>query len=163
MQGGGETSDTGRLTQHVNAWEQNTKKTNAELRIVVDKVGTLETNAWRRQQEQFLVKGNVSFQTGGRIVFCVGTLLYDYLIERVKNANLRNLRAFNWSLALLAFMEDPAPPKKPGPIPLVMDPKRQLFTNYPTFVQVLTNQGDPNPDMFRGDFVDLSGGPQRVV
>ncbi|HAW3252166.1 TPA: hypothetical protein JLS05_004594, partial [Escherichia coli] len=71
MQGGGETSSTGAITRHIATWADLEIPTNEILRRPVA-ANTIETNAWRRQQEQFLVKGNVVDQTGGKIVFAVG-------------------------------------------------------------------------------------------
>lgn len=162
MQGGGETSQTGNISSHVGSWENNPTRTNEILSHGVSGPGAIVTNAWRRQQEQFIVKGNIAIQTGGGLVFCVGTLLYDYLWTRVKDATLRNLRNHNWSLALIGICEDNISPTSPGAIPLKIDTSRLLFTNYPTFVDVLTNQGDPCEDLFVGDFDVLDGSTVSV-
>ncbi|MDD9338072.1 MAG: NotI family restriction endonuclease [Providencia heimbachae] len=154
MQGGGETSSTGAITRHIAVWSALVSPTNEFLRQRVT-ASPIETNAWRRQQEQFLVKGNVVDQTGGKIVFAVGTLLYDYLHKRFKNANLRDLKAHNWTLCILAFKEDTDQEPKPGPIPLVIDKTKTLFTNYSTFVRFLTDQGAPRPELFEGEFLCL--------
>jgi hypothetical protein len=157
MQGGGETSNTGNLTEHMREWAQRTNRDNAFLRATTD-ASTLETNAWRRQQEQFIVKGNIAMKTwkGYGIAFCVGTLLYDYLLNKLANSNLPNLREHNWTLALIAIKENTEQPSQPGPISICVDETRMLFTNYQTFVQALINQGEPSPEAFRGDFIDLN-------
>ena len=104
MQGGGETSNTGAQTRHIRNWRDNNLRTNALLREETA-ASTLETNAWRRQQEQFIVKGNIAMKTwkGYGIAFCVGTLLFDYLMDKLRNANLPDLRRHNWTLALIAI------------------------------------------------------------
>jgi hypothetical protein len=166
MQGGGETTNTGVLTQHVDAWEQRGIVDNDLLAKTVPSVSTLETNAWRRQQEQFLVKGNVAMMTGGRMVFCVGTKIYDYLMSRFREGILSDLRYANWSLALITFEEDKTatpPPNTPiNAVQLRIDPRRTLFTNYNTFVQVLTNQASPCSDIFTGSFRDLNSNPHSI-
>jgi hypothetical protein len=156
MQGGGETSDTGCITRHIDTWERQQNRTNVFLTQEV-KAGTIETNAWRRQQEQFIVKGNIASQTGGAIVFCVGSPLYDYLWQRVSAARLNDLRHHNWSMCLICFEEDKKNQPQPGPIPLKINSSKALFTNYITFVQTLINQGDPYPAMFAGIFETLDG------
>jgi len=156
MQGGGETNKTGSITEHVDNWSANANPTNVFLREYVN-AGTIETNAWRRQQEQFLVKGNIVNQTGGKIVFAIGGLIYDYLYPRVSRANLRDLREHNWTLCLLGISEDKSSSPVPGPIPLAIDEDRLLFTNYATFVRTLTDQGGPEPSIFKGDFISLTG------
>ncbi|WP_417820751.1 hypothetical protein [Terasakiella sp.] len=161
MQGGGETSSTGAITRHLAKWAKQTPITNEFLRIPV-KANTIETNAWRRQQEQFLVKGNVVNQTGGKLVFAVGNALFDYLEKRFKNASFRDLRDYNWTLCILAFVEDTSSPPVSGQIPLKIDKARILFTNYGTFVRFLTDQGGPNPEMFDGEFIMLDGNIKTI-
>ena len=156
MQGGGETSSTGSITRHIDLWEAKKNKTNEFLSQEVS-AGTIETNAWRRQQEQFIVKGNIASQTGGGIVFCVGSPLYDYLWQRVSTARLNDLRNHNWSMCLICIIEDKNEDPKPGPIPLKINTEKVLFTNYITFVQTLINQGEPYPAMFAGTFETLDG------
>lgn len=156
MQGGGETSDTGQLTKQVKTWKESDARSNHLLRAQTP-ASPLVTNAWRRQQEQFLVKGNIAMKTwkGLGIAFCVGTLLYDYLMDRLSSANLPDLKRYNWTLALIAIKEDTDVPAKPGPIPLKVDESRLLYTNYQTFVQALINQGEPSLDAFVGEFINL--------
>lgn len=158
MQGGGETTNTGELSRHITVWEDNAVVDNLMLRTPVHSVGTLETNAWRRQQEQFLVKGNIAVMTGGRMVFCVGRLLYDYLMKRFVDNLPRDLRTTNWSLAIIAFDEDKQKPiNKDGSIKFSIDSERVIFTNYGSFVQALTNQAKPSETLFNGEFMDFDG------
>lgn len=163
MQGGGETSNTGKQTAHITSWRNNPDRSNAILRSPTE-ASTLETNAWRRQQEQFIVKGNIAMKTwkGYGIAFCVGTLLYDYLMEKLTNANLPDLHDYNWTLALLAIKEDTSQQPQEGYIPLCVDEDRMLFTNYQTFVHALINQGTPSLEAFRGDFVNLNNESVRI-
>lgn len=156
MQGGGETSGTKAITNLVKAWEEDENRQNIHLTKQVS-ANPIETNAWRRQQEQFLVKGNVANQSSGKLVFAVGTLLYDYLNKRFSQANLRDLRDHEWTLCILTFKEDKSLPIESGPIPLTIDEDRLLFTNYNSFVQHLTNQGGPSPEIFSGTFENLMG------
>jgi len=154
MQGGGETTNTGQITERVNVWENDPSMYNSDLATNVSKAGTLVTNAWRRQQEQFLVKGNVVTQTGGRIVFAVGTLLFDYIYSRIARANLRQLQNHGWTLALISFRENGLNPD--NSVRLEIDHSRKLYTNYNTFVRTLTDQGAPCPELFDGPFIDIN-------
>jgi hypothetical protein len=159
IQGGGETASTEKLTAHLKEWANLPHPTNTYLTKGTNAT-PLVTNAWRRQQEQFLVKGSVAMLTGAKIAFCVGSMLYDYLIQRLTTVNLQDLKGDNWSLALLAFIEDRnvAPPAcAPNSIQFKIDPERTLYTNYFSFVQALTNQGAPQPRVFTGDYQDLNG------
>lgn len=157
MQGGGETTNTGAQTRHIRNWRENIHRTNSLLREETT-ASTLETNAWRRQQEQFIVKGNIAMKTwkGYGIAFCVGTLLFDYLKNKLQKANLPDLRRHNWTLALIAIKENTEHAPQQGPIPLCVDETRMLFTNYQTFVQALINQGEPSPEAFKGAFRNLN-------
>ncbi len=156
MQGGGETTNTGKLTDQVKLWKEMHAPCNEVLRGGTA-ASPLVTNAWRRQQEQFLVKGNIAMKTwkGLGLVFCVGTLLYDYLKKRLKDANLQDLKDYYWNLALIAIEEDKDNAPSEGPIPLRVDEGRMLFTNYQSFVQALINQGSPSVKAFEGDFITL--------
>lgn len=157
MQGGGETTNTGKLTEQVKQWKNLRMPNNAILRNGTS-ASPLVTNAWRRQQEQFLVKGNIAMKTwkGLGLVFCVGTLLYDYLMTRLKDANLQNLKDYYWNLALLGIEENKDLEPQNGPIPLRVDESRMLFTNYQSFVQALINQGAPTVSAFEGNFISLN-------
>ncbi len=157
MQGGGETTNTGVQTAHIQMWKRLNAYSNAILRQETQ-ASTLETNAWRRQQEQFIVKGNIAMKTwkGYGIAFCVGTLLYDYLMNKLASANLPDLREYNWTLAIITYKEDTSQPPQPGPIPLIVDESRLLYTNYQTFVQALINQGEPSLRAFKGSFINLN-------
>jgi hypothetical protein len=158
MQGGGETTSTGDLTKHITDWENG----KAILTDPVSKTAPLVTNAWRRQQEQFLIKGNTAMLTGGRIVFCIGSMIYDYLMPRLTNTTIfPSLKNANWTLALLTFIEDKSTNARksssaPNSIPLKIDPERSLFTNYGFFVQAITNQGTACNSIFEGPYIDLT-------
>lgn len=156
MQGGGETTNTGKITELIKRWMDNPERSNALLRSPTE-ASTLETNAWRRQQEQFIVKGNIAMKTwkGYGIAFCVGSILFDYLMDKLASANLPDLREYNWTLAMIGICEDSDAPVEPGSIPIKVDEKRMLFTNYQTFVQALINQGEPSLDAFKGRFINL--------
>lgn len=157
MQGGGETSQTKDISNHALEWSTNAHRSNDELARELSRPNSIETNAWRRQQEQFLVKGNIVNQTGGKIVFAIGTLIYDYLIPRIQHANLRDLKNHNWTLCIVGMKEKNLTPKEPGPIPIEVDTSRILYTNYSTFVRTLTDQGGPEPSIFEGKFTSLTG------
>ena len=162
MQGGGETSSTGEITRHIAAWADLEFPSNEVLRQPVA-ANTIETNAWRRQQEQFLVKGNVVDQTGGKIVFAVGSLLYDYLHRRFRNANLRDLTAHNWPRGILAVKVAMSDEPQAGASRGGFVAAKTLFTNYSTFVRFLTDQGAPRPELFEGSFLRLDNSTVTIM
>ena len=163
MQGGGETSQTGALTAQVANWEVEPSAASSfeTLMKPVTSVGTIEANAWRRQQEQFLYKGNGAVNSFGRLVFAVGSKLYDYLMNNLSSTSMQNLRGANWTLALVAISEADAETDEsfgtPNSVRLKVDEGRLLFTSYQKFVQALINQGGSDPEMFRGSFMRLDG------
>lgn len=159
MQGGGETSSTGEMTKCVKEWRRVYPHRNELLcRDSGPKARPLPNNAWKRQQDQFLVKGDVAMKTrkGLGMVFCVGTILYDYIIEKIRPEGIPDLKDYNWTLCLMGIKEDTSKEKVPGPVPVCVDQSRLLYTNYQTFVQALINRGEPTPDAFKGEFLDLN-------
>lgn len=167
MQGGGETTNTGILTAQIDKWDTDGISDNALLVQPVSTVAPLVTNAWRRQQEQFLVKGNVAMMTGARMVFCVGSMIYDYLLLRFRDGILVDLKDANWTLAIIAFEEDreavtPSSLSAPNSIPLKISEEKVIYTNYSSFVQVLTNQALPSIETFTGEYHDLFGSRFKV-
>lgn len=156
MQGGGETSSTGAITRHLELWSRSIPPSNTTLsqRLAAN---TIETNAWRRQQEQFIVKGNVAEKSDARMVFAVGAPLFDYLKKRFVSQNIE-VDDGSWTLCLIAFGEqDPPQPfphdhriyrYPPNPLAIGIDHERILFTKYADFLAVLTQQGEPCPEIF---------------
>lgn len=156
MQGGGETSKTGLLTRHIEEWEHQIARTNQGLRGLVSGVGILATNAWRRQQEQALVKSNVADKTPNvdGFVLCVGAYLYDYLNTKLDLDHLNCQPEGDWKVAIISFKEDNSKPIVDGPIPLVVDKVIKIPT-YVDFIGAITRQGKSTPEAFRGAFVGL--------
>jgi len=163
MQGGGETSNTQYLTAQVDTWEKaaSPRTMMSILETTVSEAATLETNAWRRQQEQFLYKGNVAVNSHGRLAFVVGTKLYDYLIKNIGIDTVLDLRKGNWTLAIIGVSEDrsttPSSWGTGSSVRLQVDQSRLLFTSYARFVQAIVNQGAVDDSLFKGAFVLLDG------
>ena len=60
---------------------------------------------------------------------------------------LKNLEGHNWSLALIGIKEDRSK-RDSKSIELMFDPNRRLFTNFHAFVRALTDQGEPELNLF---------------
>lgn len=167
MQGGGETSNTKPLTSLVMNWEKKVTRTNAELRLAIKDVGTLETNAWRRQQEQLLVKGSAAkttHQTYG-IALCVGQTLFDYIVNKIGKSQLDNIKKNPpdaWTLAIIPVVENPQGYKVGDSISLLPDAGNTLFLDYNEFVNLLVAQGGNSKDAFTGVFTDLNGNKVHI-
>jgi hypothetical protein len=152
MQGGGETTNTGKISRHLDTWA--TKNSNNKfLRQPISGAGTLVTNAWRRQQEQFLVKGDVAIKAGGRIVFAVGSLIYEYLYSRLNNPDFRSNKSLGWDLALLGFSEFDNSDSQS--LAFKINKEKTLYTTYNFFVKALTNQGEISPNFFKGEYKSI--------
>jgi hypothetical protein len=157
MQGGGETSNTKRMTEVVRNWEKLGDSTADSLRELQIPVAPIETNAWRRQQEQFLFKGSVVTRSGGRLVFAMGARLYDKVMNNLKAKPSEIPIAGGWTLALLGFIEDSEGVQCGDSLALSIDPERQLFTAFDSFVRSLTEQGEYDPNLFVGEFQTFDG------
>lgn len=156
MQGGGETSNTKTMSNHVREWERG--KTGIKIDDPISKVSSIETNAWRRQQEQFLFKGSVATKSNARLVFAVGARLYDKLISNLTSAPSPIPAAGGWTLAIIAFDEaknGQSAVGTAGSIQLAIDTSKTLFTDFGSFARALTDQGSFDPKLFQGEFRKL--------
>ena len=155
MQGGGETANTQRMTKLVRKWERRGDQDPDLLLNEAADVNPIETNAWRRQQEQFLIKGSVITRSSGKMAFAMGGRLYDKVMGNLTSPPRPIAVNGGWTLALLGFVETPSGVKTPDSLGLSIDPNRSLFTDYGAFARSLTDQGSYDPDLFQGDFVSL--------
>lgn len=158
MQGGGETSSTGGITNNVQAWEDaGAGRTNAMLSKVAPNSNAIETNAWRRQQEQFMVKGRVAVRSGGKLVFCIGELIFDYLQSKFTAHPPEDLRKGNWTLCLIAIKSAPVQGRADSSLEVGIDSTRTIFTDYESFVRAITSVGGVDQTLFAPPFMRLNG------
>ena len=156
MQGGGETSNTGDITKIVTDWaERGSRRRNSDLIRASNKASPIPANAWRRQQEQFMVKGRVAVRSGGRLVFCIGELLFDYLQSKISNTPPIDLSRGNWTLCLISIKTNPS--EAGLPLSISIDSSRTLFTDYDAFVRTITSVGGVDEDLFKPPFETLDG------
>lgn len=156
MQGGGETSNTGDITKIVTDWvELGGERRNYHLLKASNKASPIPANAWRRQQEQFMVKGRVAVRSGGRLVFCIGELLFDYLQSKIANSPPIDLSRGNWTLCLICIKTNPT--EAGSPLSVSIDNSRTLFTDYDAFVRTITSVGGVDEDLFKPPFETLDG------
>ncbi|NJN74714.1 MAG: hypothetical protein HC799_18950, partial [Limnothrix sp. RL_2_0] len=149
------------LTRHIDGWEKAGSKDPALLAKPCPKASPIVTNAWRRQQEQFFVKGNSALKSGGGIVFCLGSLIFDRLMLSTKQANLKNLKNKDWTLALIGFSENKESSHISTSLNIGIDQEKIFFTNYNDFALALIDQGVPSLETFSGEFITLAG--ERVI
>jgi len=151
VQGGGETSNTGTITRHVETWAASTPRTNSLLRQSLPRVGTIPNNAWKRQLEQILRKVALTEHFGGAVALAMGKILFDYVRGSVAAGG-----AFrpDWKIALLCIDEEPS--KQPGPIPLDMI-SESVFMTYEDFIEAIRNYPLP------ANIVSPFGGRYRTL
>lgn len=172
IQGGGETSNTGKLTAQIEKWADAPSRTNADLTESVKDVGTLETNAWRRQQEQLLVKGSAAKATKGEcgMALCVGEALFEYIIKKLGKRKLdpftENPPKEEWSLAIIPIIEakdtDPEAIYIGDSLALKPDREKVLYMDFDHFVNLLGTQGGKSSEAFKGNCLDLNGSQVQV-
>jgi len=154
MQGGGETSDTGNMTAHLVDWTFSANPTNTLLSSPIS-VGLIQTNAWRRLQEQILTKGSVAESSDYGFVACVSTHLFNLVKEKVNNfEGLEVVRESKWNTALVAYKEGEKPIID-GSIPLEID--RIVYMNYNALAKRLIDRGEADLDAFSGTWWKLTG------
>jgi hypothetical protein len=161
MQGGGETSDTGNMTEQLKEWTRSELPTNEILSRPLD-VGFIQTNAWRRLQEQLLTKGSVAVSSGYGFVACIGTHVFDQVEEKLNGFDdIRTSKEPGaWDTALIAYSEDKSPAAKEivkNAIPLKIDQDRILYTTYKALATKLIDRGVPIPEIFNGPWLKLTG------
>ncbi len=158
IQGGGETSNTGVMTRTVISWTNSNQPDNQSLSAPLKKVGLIQTNAWRRLQEQLLAKASVASVTGYGFVACVGTILFDYVSGKLNNfSGIGVSKNSNWDIAIIAYCQDAALPVRNGPIPLKIDQSRILYTTFNQLATLLIGRGSNDPEAFSGDYRTLTG------
>ncbi len=157
MQGGGETSNTGDMTARLAQWSLLANPTNAFLSKPIS-VGLIQTNAWRRLQEQILTKGSVAKASGNGLVACVGTHVFDQVSEKLNNfAGLSIPKTETWDTAIIAYSEDTSGARIGDAIPLKIDSSRRIYTRYQDLAKRLIERGEPDPIAFSGPWKKLTG------
>ena len=161
VQGGGETSKTGNMTTQLKRWTNAEHPTNRLLSTPLD-VGLIQTNAWRRLQEQILTKGSVAAASGYGFVACVGTHVFDQVKTKLNNfADLPVLskEEDTWDTALVAYREDTSETESiiTNAIPLEVDYSRIIYTRYTELANILIRRGEAVPAIFAGKWWKLTG------
>jgi hypothetical protein len=101
IQGGGETNNTGMITRHIEHWWRSDAPNNELLRQNITKAGTIETNAWRRFQEQLFAKATTAKKSQCGFAVALGTVVFDYIIGTIPKLREIKLRPENpgWDTA----------------------------------------------------------------
>lgn len=158
MQGGGETSNTGTMTRHLEKWSTLEKPTNRFLSSPLPHVGLIQTNAWRRLQEQIFAKASVAALSGYGFVACIGTILFDSVTRKIDGLyDIQVSRDEQWDVAIITYCEDKEGQMIGETIPLRIDQSRTIYTTYEKLVAKLVSRGLPDLEAFEGTWRKLSG------
>ncbi len=158
VQGGGETNATGSITRLVEQWLVHETPNNIML-SESSNAGTIETNAWRRLQEQLFAKATTAQKSGYGFAALIGEVIIDY-IERM----LPGLKSIatnpddgGWNVAFIVFKE--VKPQNPTQnyIELVVDRERCIYTTLKLLFTEMANRGQIDPSAFTGEFATLTG------
>lgn len=158
MQGGGETNNTGTMSRHIKQWTNSDTPTNAFLSAPLGEVSPIQTNAWRRLQEQIFSKASVAVLSQCGFVACIGTIIYDSMSTKLNGfGSIQMEKSDKWNVAFLTYCEDRDGPAIGETIPLKIDYSRVVYTTYDKLVNKLITRGIPDPDAFEKGWKTLSG------
>ncbi|MBW7929322.1 MAG: hypothetical protein H3C58_14795 [Fimbriimonadaceae bacterium] len=150
VQGGGETSNTGTISEHIAKWADSKNRSNELLRESFVNVGLIPDNAWKRQLRQILRKAPLARRFNGAFALVMGPTLFDYVVRSVPSGR-------SWyperEVALIEVKETVN--RNPGPIPLQVG--QALFMTYPEFITAVSEPELPDDlvNPFLGSFLSL--------
>ena len=160
VQGGGETSSTGSITRHVENWEADANPNNEMLRKSIKKTGTIETNAWRRLQEQLFAKATTANKSGYGFATLLGEVVFDYLSKMIPDLNsIRSQPHDAWDVAFIVYKERPlqAGESPVGSVDFIVDPEKTFYTKLPKLLYQMSLRGQSDRAAFAGAFTTLDG------
>ena len=167
VQGGGETSETGSITSHLSNWSKLREPNNAFLRETT-KAGTIETNAWRRFQEQLLSKGKTATKTNSDFGFAalIGETIFDYvarMLPEIRSLD-RNPENDKWDTALIVYSEVAtyAETRPLVPIDLKIDKNKSTFLLLDELLNMMIKRGRSDTAAFSGEYTALTGDIVRL-
>lgn len=148
IQGGGESSATGKITRHVEEWAAK-KGTNSMLREPITGPGIIPNNAWKRQLEQIFRKVPIARRFGAGFALVMGEVLYDYV---TKILEVEGSYADDWEIALFSVAENKG--TQPGPLAITSVAEAR-FLSFNTFIEAIrsfplpVDLSDPFLETFR--------------
>lgn len=158
VQGGGETNATGSITRLVEQWLVHENPSNMIL-SESSNAGTIETNAWRRLQEQLFAKATTAQKSGYGFAALIGGVIIDY-IERMlpglKSIAI-NPEDSGWNVAFIVFKEEKSKIPSQNYIELVVDKERCIYTTLELLFSEMAKRGQIDQNAFTGEFTTLTG------
>lgn len=161
IQGGGETSNTGSITAHIQRWMANQSRSNEQLRQNIREANTIQTNAWRRLQEQLLAKATTARKSGENygFVMIVGEVIMDYISTMLPQLSQKGLkREAKWDIAFVVYSEvSREESTQLEPVKLEINSEKSLFLDLEDLFLLMINRGQVDTRAFSGTFQTLNG------
>ena len=157
IQGGGETSSTKILSDHVTKWENGEAVGLDDFPIRVTRSGRLATpglipaNAWRRLQEQIIVKGGICVSSNKKFVAAIGKTIYLRLLEKLPLIDtMKRSKSGAWNCAFIPYEIS-----KGEAIDFYIDLDNILYLDLKELVTSLIEYGVRDDELFTSGMIPL--------
>jgi hypothetical protein len=157
IQGGGETSSTKILSDHVTKWENGEDVGLDNFPVRVTKSGRLATpglipaNAWRRLQEQIIVKGGICVSSDKKFVAAIGNTIYLRLLEKLPLVEtMKRLKSGFWNCAFIPYQIS-----KGEVIDFYIDVDNILYLDLKELITSLIEYGVRDDELFNTGMIPL--------
>ncbi|MFB2880391.1 hypothetical protein [Floridanema aerugineum] len=151
IQGGGETSNTKILSDHVTEWENQKKvKLDDFPKRITNKgktvtPGLIPANAWRRLQEQLIVKGGICISSEKKFVVALGKTIYQHRLKNLPNLeSLKLQKRERWNCAFIPYQIQ----KGENNIDFIIDHENLLYLDLYNLVSTLIKYGEKDEKLF---------------
>ena len=157
IQGGGETSSTRILTDHVTRWEngENVRLDDFPFRVTRTgkraTPGLIPANAWRRLQEQLLVKGGICVSSEKKFVAAMGKTIYLHFLGKLPLVeSMKRQKRGSWNCAFI-----PYDIRKGETIDFYLDRENVLYLDLKELVNTLIEYGVRDEELFSTEMISL--------
>ena len=157
IQGGGETSSTRILTDHVTRWENGENVRLDDFPFRVTKTGKKATpglipaNAWRRLQEQLIVKGGICVSSDKKFVAAMGKTIYLHFLQKLPLLEtMKRQKRSSWNCAFIPYEI-----RKNEIIDFHIDIDNVLYLDLKELVNRLIEYGVRDEELFATDMIPL--------
>ena len=160
VQGGGETSSTRILTDHVTQWEngENLRLDTFPFRVTKNgkKVtpGLIPANAWRRLQEQLIVKGGICVSSEKKFVAAMGKTIYLHFLGKLPLIeSLKRQKSGSWNCPFTPYEI-----RKGEAIDFYLDADNVLYLDLNEWINRLIEYGVKDDELFTTGMIHLKEG-----
>ncbi|HBE20520.1 MAG TPA: hypothetical protein DDW51_23640 [Cyanobacteria bacterium UBA11367] len=157
IQGGGETSSTKILSDHITRWENGENVRLDDFPFRVTKTGKKATpglipaNAWRRLQEQLIVKGGICISSEKKFVAAMGKTIYLHLLGKLPLVeNLKRQKSGAWNCAFISYKITEG-----VTIDFEIDLDNILYLDLKELINRLIEYGEKDEELFTTNMIPL--------